>query len=427
MNRQALNELVRWKNDSRRKPLILKGARQVGKTWLMKHFGENHFENMAYIDFYNNSRMRELFRGDFSIPRLIEGLQAEARVRIIPGKTLIVFDEVQEVPLALSSLKYFYENAPEHFIIAGGSLLGVSLHEGTSFPVGKVDFANLYPLGFCEFLDGIGEGELAQMLIARDWTLIAAFRSKFIDYLRKYYFVGGMPESVMVYSEDKDYEGVRKVQSSILKTYYDDFSKHISKDVLPKARSVWNNIPRQLARENKRFSPGLVKKGTRLKDYEDALQWLADAGLVYKIEQVNTPAIPLKNYTTGVFKVYLLDVGLLTCMAEIEARTLLEGDAIFQEFKGSLTENYVCQELTSRDRQLYYWRSERTAEVDFVFKHNAAVVPLEVKAEENLHSKSLRVYRERYEPDLSLRTSMKDYREDGWLINIPLYGIGVWD
>ncbi|MCL2683851.1 MAG: AAA family ATPase, partial [Synergistaceae bacterium] len=324
MKRYAIDELIDWKNSKRRKPLILKGARQVGKTWLMKHFGENHFENIAYVDFYNNDRMKELFNGDFEIPRLIEGLQAETREKISPQKTLIVFDEVQEIPLALSSLKYFYEHTPEYVIIAGGSLLGVTLHEGTSFPVGKVDFANLYPLDYCEFLEGIGESELAQMLRARDWKLIAAFKSKFVDYLRKYYFVGGMPESVKVYSEDRDYGSVRKVQNSILMAYNDDFSKHIPKEILPKARSVWNNMPRQLAREKKRFSPGVIKKGSRLKDYEDALQWLIDAGLIHKVEQISTPSIPLKNYTNDAFKVYLHDVGLLSCMAELEARTLLE-------------------------------------------------------------------------------------------------------
>ena len=427
MKRYAIDELIDWKNSKRRKPLILKGARQVGKTWLMKHFGENHFENIAYVDFYNNDRMKELFNGDFEIPRLIEGLQAETREKISPQKTLIVFDEVQEIPLALSSLKYFYEHTPEYVIIAGGSLLGVTLHEGTSFPVGKVDFANLYPLDYCEFLEGIGESELAQMLRARDWKLIAAFKSKFVDYLRKYYFVGGMPESVKVYSEDRDYGSVREVQNSILMAYNDDFSKHIPKEILPKARSVWNNMPRQLAREKKRFSPGVIKKGSRLKDYEDALQWLIDAGLIHKVEQISTPSIPLKNYTNDAFKVYLHDVGLLSCMAELEARTLLEGVAIFREFKGALTENYVCQELTANGKKLYYWSSERTAEVDFVFKHDSIIFPLEVKAEENLQSKSLKIYSEKFNPKLALRTSMRDYREDGWLTNIPLYGIGVWE
>jgi len=426
MKRYALDELICWKNSKRRKPLVLKGARQVGKTWLMKHFGENHYINTAYVDFYNNTRMKELFNGDFEIPRLIEGLQAESRKKITPHDTLIVFDEVQEAPLALSSLKYFYENAPEYHVIAGGSLLGVSNHEGSSFPVGKVDFIELYPFNYCEFLEGIGEIELVQMLVANDWNLITAFKSKFIDYLKKYYFVGGMPESVNVYNEDKDYESVRKVQKDILLAYNNDFSKHIPASILSKVRNIWMNLPKQLSRENKRFSPGVIKKGSRIKDYEDALQWLIDAGLIYKVSQISRPSIPLSSYTNDAFKVYLLDVGLLTCMVELEANVLLEGNAIFEEFKGSLTENFVCQEFISHKIEPYYWSSERTAEVDFVFKHDSNILPLEVKAEENLNSKSLKVYRDKFHPVLSLRTSMRDYRKEDWLTNIPLYGIGVW-
>ena len=393
----------------------------------MKHFGERYFDNVAYVDFTNNDRMRALFSGGFSIPFLLEGLQAETREKISPQSTLIVFDEVQEVPLAITSLKYFYENAPEYAVIAGGSLLGVSMHEGTSFPVGKVDFLNLYPLSFCEFLEGIGEDSLARMLINRDWEMVAAFKSKFIDYLRKYYFVGGMPESVIVYAEGRDYAEVRTVQENILTAYERDFSKHVPKEALAKTRMVWENTIKQLARENKSFSPGVIKKGSRLKDYEDALQWLVDAGLIYKVERVTVPSVPLKSYTDGAFKTYMLDVGLLSCMAELEAKTLLEGDAVFKEFKGSLTENYVCQALITSGRKPYYWSSERTAEVDFIFKHSSGVLPLEAKAEENLQGKSLRVYKEKFKPATILRASMRDYRENNQLINIPLYGIGVWD
>ncbi|MCL1874211.1 MAG: AAA family ATPase [Clostridiales bacterium] len=427
MKRYALDELIKWKTSKRRKPLILKGARQVGKTWLMKYFGENYFENMAYIDFYRNERMKKLFSGDFEIRRLIEGLQAETHEKISPDKTLIVFDEVQEVPLAISSLKYFYENSPEYAIIAGGSLLGVASHKGVSFPVGKVEFANLYPLNFCEFLEAIGESELVRLLMKKDWQLIAAFKSKFIDYLRKYYFIGGMPESVAVYSEDRDYIAVRKVQEEILTAYNEDFSKHVPSGDLAQVRNVWNNITRQLAREKKRFSPGIVKKNSRLKDYENALQWLTDAGLIYKVEQISIPSIPLKNYTSSAFKIYFLDVGLLSCMAELDSKVLLEGAAIFKEFKGSLTENYVCQELINYGKKPFYWSSEATAEVGFVFKHNSNIYPLEAKAEENLKAKSLKVYKEKFKPALCLRTSMKDYREEGWLTNIPLYAIGLWE
>jgi predicted AAA+ superfamily ATPase len=275
-------------------------------------------------------------------------------------------------------------------------------------------------------LEGIGEEELAQLLQKGDWGLITTFKSKFIDYLRKYYFVGGMPESVKVYSEDRDYAEVRRVQEGILTAYAQDFSKHIPKGILTKAQMVWDNIPRQLSRENKQFSPGFIKKNSRLKDYEDALQWLLEAGLLYKVERITVPSTPLKSYTDGAFKIYLHDVGLLSCLAQLEARTLLEGEAVFKEFKGALTENYVCQELIASGKIPYYWSSERTAEVDFVFKHHSDILPLEVKAEENLQGKSLRLYSEKYNPPVALRTSMRDYREDGWLTNIPLYGIGVW-
>jgi predicted AAA+ superfamily ATPase len=426
MKRLLTDRLIEWKSSKHRKPLILHGARQVGKTWLMKDFGEKFYSETAYIDFNNNARMKSLFEGDFDIPRLIEGLQAECRKKIIPGETLLIFDEVQEVPLALTSLKYFYENAPEYHIIAGGSLLGVSLHSGTSFPVGKVDFLDLYPLSFSEFLCGVGEERLADILKSQDWSLITAFKSKYIDCLRKYYFVGGMPESVAIYTEERDYTAVRRVQNAILSAYDQDFSKHVPKDTITKVRSVWNNIPRLLARENKRFSPGVIQKGARLKDYENAIQWLSDAGLIYQVECVSKPGIPLKNYTDGAFKIYAHDVGLLSCMAEIDARTLLEGNSIFTEFKGSLTEQYVCSELKMCGITPYYWSSEHTAEVDFVFKKDRDILPLEVKAEENLKAKSLKLYSEKYSPPSSVRASMSDYRKDDWLINVPLYAIGGW-
>jgi predicted AAA+ superfamily ATPase len=427
MKRKLLESLLVWKSSKHRKPLLLHGARQVGKTWLMKHFGAEHYESSAYIDFSNNSRMKALFEGDFDIPRLLEGLQAECRMKIYPEKTLLIFDEVQEVPLALNSLKYFMENAPDYHIIAGGSLLGVALHTGTSFPVGKVDFMHLYPLSYHEFLDGVGETELANMLAAQDWQMITAFKSKFIDYLRKYYFVGGMPESVAIYAEERDFDAVRSVQSAILTAYDRDFSKHVPKGAIARVRSIWENIPRLLARENKRFTPGVLQKGSRQKDYENAIKWLRDAGLIYQVECVTKPGIPLKNYTDDAFKLYSLDVGLLGCMAELDVHTLLEGNRIFEEFKGSLTEQFVCQELVERGITPYYWRSERTAEVDFVFKYHSDIIPLEVKAEENLKAKSLKLYAEKYQPPISLRTSMRDYRENEWLTNVPLYAIGSWE
>ena len=425
MKRYAIDSLLEWKNSNKRKPLIIRGARQVGKTWLMKEFGNNHFENTAYINFDNNERMKNLFDGDYDIPRLIEGLQLETSQKINPQKTLVIFDEVQEVPKALSSLKYFYENAPEYAIIAGGSLLGVALHEGTSFPVGKVDFCNLYPLNFCEFLEGIGEDGLAGLLRKKDWQLIAAFKTKFIDLLRKYYYIGGMPEAVAEYAQSKDYTKVRRIHEQILFTYEQDFSKHAPVNIVPRIRNLWNSIPAQLARENKKFSPGIVQKGSRINDYELALQWLLDCGLLYKVKQVSRPSIPLISYETNFFKVFIHDVGLLSTKSELDVKTLLEGNRIFEEFKGALTEQYVLQEMVASGTTPFYWSSNGKAEVDFVFKHESDVFPLEVKAEENLQSKSLKVYNEKYNPPAALRASMKDYRNEGWLINIPLYAIGT--
>jgi predicted AAA+ superfamily ATPase len=424
-----MDYLINWKNARKRKPLIIRGARQVGKTWLMKEFGRTHFENVAYINFDNNERMQILFDGDYHIPRLIDGLQLEASVKIKPQTTLIIFDEVQEVPKALASLKYFYENAPEYAIVAGGSLLGVAMHKGTSFPVGKVDFCNLYPLNFCEFLEAVGEESLVELLrkedCQRDWKLITAFKTKFIDYLRKYYYIGGMPEGVQEYVDSGDYGEVRKIHRQILFTYEQDFSKHVPTIQIPRVRSVWESVPTQLARENKKFSPGIVQKGSRLKDYEIAFQWLLDCGLIYKVKQISKPGIPLKNYETDFFKIFIHDVGLLSAMSELDVKTLLEGNRIFEEFKGSLTEQYVLQEMIANGITPHYWSSSGKAEVDFVFKNDSDVYPLEVKAEENLQSKSLKVYSEKYKPIIALRTSMRDYRWEDQLINVPLYAIGV--
>ena len=425
MKRYAIQRLVEWKNTKKRKPLIIRGARQVGKTWLMKEFGNTHFENMAYINFDNNERMKILFDGDYDISRLIDGLQLESGEKITPQTTLMVFDEVQEVPKALSSLKYFYENAPEYAIMAGGSLLGVALHKGTSFPVGKVDFCNLYPLNFCEFLEGIGEEGLVELLRKKDWKLIAAFATKFTDLLRKYYYVGGMPEAVAEYAETKDYAEVRRIHEQILFTYENDFSKHAPINVVPRIKNIWNSVPAQLSRENKKFSPGIVQKGSRLGDYEVALQWLLDCGLIYQVKQINKPSIPLSSYETTFFKIFIHDLGLLSTKTELDVKTLLEGNRIFEEFKGSLTEQYVLQEMISNGITPFYWSSSGTAEVDFVFKHESDVFPLEVKAEENLQSKSLKVYNEKYNPKICLRTSMRDYRKESWLMNIPLYAIGT--
>ncbi len=426
MYRIAIEALYKWKNSKRRKPLIIEGARQVGKTWLMKEFGDKAYWDTVYINFDSNSVMAELFASDLKTERLIMGLELYAERKIDPENTLLIFDEVQEVPRALSALKYFYENAPQYHIICAGSLLGIALHEGTSFPVGKTDFLKLYPLSFREFLMAMGNERLAELLDARDYPLITSFRQMYIDALKYYYFVGGMPEAVQSFTEDRDFNEVRTIQKNILTSYEQDFSKHAPNEIVPKIRMIWNSIPSQLAKENKKFVYGLVREGGRAKEYEAAIMWLCDCGLVHKVGRVNAAGIPLKAYEDlKAFKLFVLDVGLLGCMTGLRQRTLLEGNDLFAEFKGALTEQYVCQQLkTVSDLAVYYYTNDRgSCEVDFVIDNGGQIIPLEVKAEANLRAKSLKAYRERFCPGLSVRTSMADYKKEDWLVNLPLYAI----
>lgn len=346
MYRIAIEKLLKWKESKRRKPLIIEGARQVGKTWLMKEFGRLYYTDTVYINFDSNSRMAELFASDLDTERLIMGLELYSGQKIDPDHTLLIFDEVQEVPRALSSLKYFYENAPEYHIVCAGSLLGIALHEGTSFPVGKVDFLKLYPLSFKEFLMATGKERFAELLNKWDHQMITSFKQTYIDALKQYYFVGGMPEAVQSFAENRDFNEVREIQKRILAAYEQDFSKHAPNEIVPKIRMLWNSIPSQLARENKKFIYGLVREGARAKEYETAILWLSDCGLVHKISRVNAAGIPLKAYEDlKAFKLFLVDVGLLGCMAGLRQCTLLDGNDLFVEFKGALTEQYVCQQL----------------------------------------------------------------------------------
>ncbi len=427
MERSAIHQLKVWKNKVKRKPLIVSGARQVGKTWLIKEFGKREYEQTAYINFESSKVLQALFSSDFDIQRIISALQIETGIQIHPENTLIVFDEVQEAVGGLTSLKYFYENAPEYHVIAAGSLLGVALHSETSFPVGKVEFLELYPLDFSEFLLALNQHSLLDLLKNRDWKLIQVFREKYIQLLRQYYYIGGMPEVVASFIQENNFEEVRNIQKQILTSLEQDFSKHAPNEIVPRLRMLWNSIPSQLSKENKKFIFGLVKKGARAKEYEFALSWLADSGLVYQVQRITKPGIPLKGYVDNTaFKLYTMDVGLLAAMGDIDVKTLLEGNAIFEEFKKSLTEQYVLQQLkVNPDMQVYYWSAETgVAEVDFVIQFSGKVIPIEVKAEENLHAKSLRSYDQKYNPEITLRTSMSDYRKEGWLINIPLYAIG---
>lgn len=422
MYRIAIEKLYRWKESKRRKPMIIEGARQVGKTWIMKEFGKHAYENTVYINFDSNSRMAELFASDLDTERLIMGLELYSGTKINPENTLLIFDEVQEVPRALASLKYFYENAPQYHIICAGSFLGIALQECTSFPVGKVDFLKLYPLSFTEFLMATENEHFAELMNTHDLDMITSFKQTYIDALKFYIFVGGMPEVVQSFAEYKDFNEVRAIQKRILEAYEEDFSKHAPYGLVPKIRMIWNSIPSQLAKDNKKFIYGLVDEGGSVKDYETAIMWLTDCGFVHKICRVNAAGIPLKAYEDlKAFKLFVLDVGLLACMSGLRQRTLLDGNDLFVEFKGALTEQYVCQQLkTIDDLGIYYYTNDRgSCEIDFIVDTGEQIIPVEV----NLKAKSLKSYREKFSPEISVRTSMADYKKKDGLINLPLYAI----
>lgn len=428
MYRMAMEQLQKWKTKKRRKPLIIRGARQVGKTWLMKEFGASEYKSAVYINFDNNERMKALFEGSLEVERLITGLELYAGHKIDPESTLLIFDEVQEVPRALTSLKYFNEDAPQYQIVCAGSLLGVALHQGTSFPVGKVEFLDLYPLSFFEFMMAMDKERYVELLRKGDFDMATAFKQDYIELLKHYYYVGGMPEAVQAFADNRDFNEVREIQRRILEAYEQDFSKHAPNEAVPRIRMLWNSIPAQLAKENKKFIYGLIKEGARAKEYELAMLWLTDCGLVHKVHRVTTPSLPLKAYEDlKAFKLFLVDVGLLSCMVGLRQDVLLDGNELFKEFKGALTEQYVLQQLkTIKGLNIYYWTADRgTAEVDFVIDNGRDVIPVEVKAEVNLQAKSLKVYRDKFQPKLSIRTSMADYKRDDWLLNLPLWMVEV--
>lgn len=416
------------KANNRRKPLIIRGARQVGKTWLMKEFGVHEYAEVVYINFDNNGRMRNLFSGSLEIERLVTGLELYAGHKIDSSNTLLIFDEVQEAPKALSSLKYFNEEAPQYQIICAGSLLGVALHQGTSFPVGKVEFLDLYPLSYFEFLMAMGKEQHVELLKRGDFDMAAVFKQDFVDLLKHYYYVGGMPEAVQAFADNRDFNEVRDIQQRILAAYEQDFSKHAPNEAVPRIRMLWNSIPAQLTKESKKFIYGLIKEGARAKEYELAMLWLTDCGLVHKIHRVTAPGLPLRAYEDlKAFKLFLVDVGLLSCMVGLRQDVLLDGNELFKEFKGALTEQYVLQQMkTIKGFHIYYWTADRgIAEVDFVVDNGSDVIPVEVKAEINLQAKSLKVYREKFQPKLSIRTSMADYRREDWLLNLPLWALEI--
>ena len=427
MNRREMATLLKWKQSAGRKPLIIQGARQVGKTWLMKAFGRLEYQNVAYVNFESNSSLKTLFTDNFDIDRILTAIQIETSVKVEADKTLIILDEIQEAPGALTSLKYFYENAPQYHVIAAGSLLGVALSAKTSFPVGKVEFMEIYPFDFSEFLDALNEKPLVDLLKSQDWTLIKTFKAKYIDLLKQYYYVGGMPEAVLSFSRNTNFKEVREIQRQILIAYEQDFSKHAPNDIVPRIRMLWNSIPAQLAKENRKFIYGLIRQGARAKDYELAINWLNDCGLIHKVNNVNKPAMPLKAYEDlSAFKLFLVDVGLLAAMTDLDVKSLLEGNNVFEEFKGALTEQYMLQQLIAqKNTSVYYWSPENgRSEIDFLVQLSGEVIPIEVKAAENLQAKSLKVYCQKYKPKTAIRTSMSDYRQEEWLTNVPLYAVG---
>lgn len=429
MKRKAMDDLLAWKNSANRLPLVLRGPRQVGKTWLMKEFGRSAYEECAYINMEGNQQMQMLFEPDLDVSRILVGLRLQSGCRIEPGKTLVVFDEVQEVPKALTSLKYFRENLPQYHIMAAGSMLGVALHPGTSFPVGKVDFYDLHPLDFFEFLKAMGKGDLVDVMHQGDWGMVSTFRNDLSLLLRQYMFLGGMPEVAAGFAENRDFNNARKIQKRILSSYEQDFSKHAPNETVPRIRMLWESMPSQLSRENRKFVYGLVRQGARAREYELAMTRLNDCGLVRKVNRVSKPGLPLRAYEdAGAFKLFLSDVGLLAAMADLDARTLLDGDRVFEEFKGALTEQYVLQQLLAHGNiQVFYWSSARgSSELDFVVQTDSSVVPIEVKAAENLKAKSIKIFRDKFSPGICVRTSMSDFRDEGWLVNIPLYGIGAF-
>ena len=428
MERKIIEKLVEWKYSFLRKPLILRGARQVGKTWTMKEFGRRFFINTAYINFDNNSSMKAVFESDFDIQRIILALSAETGISIRPNETLIIFDEIQEAPRALSSLKYFCENAREYSIIAAGSQMGVALHAGTNFPVGKVDLMTLFPLSFIEFLMATGEEKLLSVLESGDWKLICALKSKFILKMKEYYYVGGMPQAVQAFIDSRDWLEVREIQNTLLDVYSQDFSKHADKNLSTRLKQVWQSLPSQLSKENKKFIYGQIKTGGRAKDFELAIQWLSDCGLIHLVHSISKPNYPLKAYEElNSFKIYMNDVGFLTALSNTDIRTIINNNDFFVEFKGTLSEQYVLQQILSctNFKPCYYSTPNSSGEIDFLIQNKDQIIPIEVKSGENLQAKSLKAFHQKYQNKYSIRTSLLDFKIDDWLINIPLYAISL--
>lgn len=425
MERSIYSSLKKWKDSPTRKPLILQGARQVGKTYILKEFGAREYSEVVYINCDDNNDMQNMFV-DYDIDRIIRSMSAISGISIKPSTTLLILDEIQEVERGLASLKYFCEKAPEYHVAVAGSLLGITLHEGTSFPVGKVDMLYMYPMDFEEFLLAMGKEQLVELLRSNSWAALTPLRGMLTELLRQYYFVGGMPEAVKTYVERGDIWEVRSIHSKIIDAYRNDMSKHVPKQQVQRINMVWNSIPSQLARDNKKFIYGALRKGARANDFEIAIQWLVDSGLVHKVHRISKPVVPLKFYEDmASFKLFLLDCGLLGALSETPPEQILIGDNVFEKYKGAFTENYVLQQLKSLPRTFvyYYSNDNSTLEIDFVVQHEAHVIPIEVKAEENLRAKSLRQFVTDNSGLHGVRFSMSDYREQDWLTNVPLWAV----
>lgn len=427
MKRYAFNHLKAWKEKPNKKPMIIQGARQVGKTWLMQEFGKTNYDKVAYISFNDNEEAKQVFETSYDVSNIILALGILTGVQISPDDTLIILDEIQESERALNSLKFFKENAPQYHILAAGSLLGVAVKQKKmSFPVGQVEFLNLYPLSFCEFLDAMGEQQLCKLIFDKNITLIQSFQEKYIALLKQYMFVGGMPEAVKVFVQNKSFDEVREIQKQILLGYENDFSKYIESFNVARIKAVWNSLPSQLAKENKKFAYNLVAKSARAREYETAIEWLNLCGLVYKVNRVSKPSLPLSGYEdNGIFKLFMIDCGLLCAKSFLDVKTIIDGNKIFEEFKGALAEQYVLQELKQiKDLPLAYWAAdEGKAEIDFIFQHKEQIIPLEVKSSTNLKAKSLASYRDRYNQKMAVRTSLAGFEINEGLYNIPLYMI----
>jgi len=427
MERDIIKELLEWKAKKNRQPLILTGARQVGKTWVMKEFGNRYFKKTAYISLDSNPNMQLLFEKTIKPSELLPFLNAQAGTEI-DSETLLIFDEIQEIPKALTALKYFCEEQPELPVIAAGSTLGVSLHSGVSFPVGKVEFLNLYPMSFAEFLDAIGETQTRAAIETKNYDLLNSFREKLLGILKQYMLVGGMPEVVAEFVKTKGFIGVRKIQKKIITSYEKDFSKHTNAEMAVKLSLLWKSIPVQLSRENKKFLYGAVRNGARARDFEVAIQWLQDSSLIHKIGRISNPSMPLKSYEEfGMFKIFMHDIGLLCAMSGVSSKIILDGNSIFKEFKGALAEQFVCQELLAKGEEPFYWSLQNSqAEIDFLLEYNDKIIPIEVKSGTNLRAKSLGVYIEKFKPQLALRISEADYKISSNIIDLPLFVFWSW-